>query len=447
MTFQRSFRRSARYRVAAGIVRRLHEAGHAAYLVGGCVRDLLLGVAPKDFDVATSARPEQVRRLFKRTIPVGAQFGVMLVLRGRQPFEVATFRSDLVYRDGRRPEGVVFSDPKQDALRRDFTVNALFFDPVEEKVIDFCGGRKDLRARVIRAIGEPAARFREDRLRILRAVRFAANLDFEVEPATWRQVKAQARFITQVSRERIRDELVKLFTGPKPGRGLTLLDESGLLKIVLPEVAKTKGVPQPPEFHPEGDVFVHTRMLLDLLRKPTPVLAMGALLHDVGKPPTFRVADRIRFDGHDRVGRGMAQKICRRLRFSNDQTEAICELVGNHMRFKDVRQMRVSTLKRFLARPTLEEELKLHRADCLASHGDLSNWRFLHAKRKELGAEEIKPAPLLTGHDLLKAGYPEGPLIGEILRGVEEKQLEGELTAGEEALDWVKRAFPMGGKA
>lgn len=438
----RSVRRDPKYRHAVELVRALRDKGHEAFLVGGCVRDLVMRRAPKDYDVATSARPEQVARIFPRTIPVGVQFGVQVVLKVGVPYEVATFRMDKEYRDGRHPEGVVFSGPKEDALRRDFTVNGLFYDPLKRKVIDYVGGQADLKKKLIRAIGDPAQRFTEDRLRMLRAVRFAANLNFAVDPETFLAIRRTSAEIIQVSPERIRVELVKLFTGPHPGRGLDLLDESGLLEVILPEAARMKGVAQPPEFHPEGDVFTHTRLLLDQLKGPSAVLALGGLLHDVGKPPTFRVADRIRFDGHDRVGAKMTEAICRRLRFSNAETDAITELVADHMRFKDVKQMRLSTLKRFMGLATFPEQLKLHRADCLASHKDLSNWRFLQRKLKQLTPKEIKPKPLITGHDLLRLGYREGPLIGTILRSVEEKQLEKELRSKEEALAWAQKQFP-----
>ncbi len=442
MKFPSGSKAGSKYRTAVSIVRKLREAGHEAYLVGGSVRDLLMKRPPKDFDIATDARPEQVGRLFRKTIPLGVQFGVQMVIQAGAPFEVATFRTDREYRDSRHPEAVIFSSPKEDALRRDFTVNGLFYDPLKRRIIDFVGGREDLKRRRIRAIGDPRKRFAEDRLRMLRAVRFAAVLDFEVDPDTFKAVQEGAPVITQVSPERIRDELLKLFAGPHPGRGLELLETSGLLRVILPEVARMRGVPQPPEFHPEGDVFTHTRLLLDLLPRASAILAFGALLHDVGKPATFRIAERIRFDGHDRVGRRMAEEIGRRLRFSNAETQAIAELVGDHMRFKDVRQMRLSTLKRFMAKPTFPEELKLHRADCLASHGDLTNWRFLRRKLKELPVEEIKPKPLINGHDLLKLGVPEGPVIGMILKAVEEKQLEGELSSASEALAWVSENFP-----
>ncbi len=437
------FKRTAKYRRAVDLVKRLKGAGYEAFLVGGCVRDLLLRQPPKDFDIATSARPEEVVAVFKKTVPVGAQFGVHLILRGGFRYEVATFRTDRPYKDGRHPEGVIFSTPKEDALRRDFTVNGLFFDPIQEKVIDYVEGGEDLKRRLIRAIGDPIRRFEEDRLRMLRAIRFAATLDFAIEPETFRAVRKFASRITDVSAERIRDELVKLFTDQRPGQGLALLDESGLLEVLLPEVERMKGVAQPPEFHPEGDVFTHTRILLDQLKTPSAILAFGSLLHDVGKPSTFRVADRIRFDGHDRVGAAIAQRICRRLRFSNAETESITKLVADHMKFKDVRQMRLSTLKRFMSAATFPEELKLHRADCLASHGDLRNWRFLRKRMKELPAQELKPKPLINGHDLLKMGYPQGPLIGVILKAVEEQQLEQTINSQAEALAWVGETFPQ----
>lgn len=437
------FKSTPQYRAAVEIVRRLTGAGHPSYLVGGCVRDLLMGRPPKDFDIATRARPEEVARLFRRTIPVGVQFGVQMVLRGKHPYEVATFRTDLEYRDGRHPEGVRFTNPQEDALRRDFTVNGLFFDPLKQRVIDYVGGKKDLGRRLVRAIGDPVKRFGEDRLRMLRAVRFAATLGFRMDPATFMAVQAGAGRITEVSPERIRDELVKLFTGPNPGRGLELLDESGLLKVILPEVEKMKGVQQPPEFHPEGDVFIHTRMVLDEMANSSAVVAFGGLLHDIGKPATFRIAERIRFDGHDRVGAGIAGRICRRLRFSNAETDAITELVRDHMRFKDVRQMRLSTLKRFMGKPTFQEEMKLHRADCMASHKDLTHWRFLRRTLKEMPREEIKPKPLINGHDLLGLGYPQGPAIGAILKAVEDRQLEKELNSKSEALAWVTETFPQ----
>ena len=434
---------STKETLALRIVQTLRKKGFEAYFVGGCVRDLLLKKFPKDFDIATNAVPKVVARIFKKTIPVGAQFGVMLVLEDGVSFEVATFRADKGYQDGRRPTGVRFTDAKEDAIRRDFTVNGLFLDPTSRRVMDWVGGQKDLKKKIIRAIGDPARRFKEDKLRMLRAVRFASVLGFKIESKTFAAVKKYASAIKTVSHERVRDELVKMFTGPNPGLALTLLDKSGLLKEVLPEVVKMKGVQQPKAFHPEGDVFVHTRLLMEQLKNPSTVLAFGALLHDVGKPDTFRRADRIRFNGHDRVGAAITDKILTRLRFPNDLKAEVIACVDGHMRFKDVRQMRESTLKKFLQRPTFETELEQHRIDCLASHGDLSNWRFLKKTIKTLSKEEIKPKPLIGGRDILGLGHAEGPIIGKILKKVEELQLERKLETKEEALEWVKKKFKL----
>lgn len=424
---------------ALQIVHTLRDRGFQAHFVGGCVRDLLLKKDPKDFDVATDARPEQVAKLFKKTVPVGAKFGVMLVVIGGEHFEVATFRADKGYRDGRHPTGVRFTDAREDALRRDFTVNGLFYDPIGKQVLDWVGGQKDLKKKVLRAIGDPVKRFNEDKLRMLRAVRFASVLGFKIEPKTFKAIQKLRKKIAEVSRERVRDELIKMLTGPHPGLALTLLDKSGLLREVLPEIERMKGVAQPKAYHPEGDVFVHTKLLMEQLKNPALVLAWGCLLHDVGKPATYKRSDRIRFNGHDRVGARISDRILQRLRFPNDVREKIVACVEGHMRFKDVKNMRESTLKRFLQRETFQTELEQHRIDCLASHGDLSNWRFLKRKIKTLTREEIKPKPLLGGRDILGMGYAEGPLIGQILKAVEEAQLEGELSTKEEALQWVKK--------
>ncbi len=425
--------------LAIQIVKVLRQSGHEAYFVGGCVRDLLLKKKPKDFDIATSARPEEVKKLFSKTVAVGAQFGVMVVIGGGESFEVATFRADKGYQDGRRPESVEFTGAQEDAVRRDFTVNGIFYDPIKKKVLDWVSGREDLKKKIIRAIGDPVLRFTEDKLRMLRAVRFASVLGFKIESRTKKAIQKLAPAIHVVSHERVRDELIKMFTGPNPALAMTLLDETKLLKEILPEVDKMKGVAQPKAYHPEGDVFKHTKLLLKQLNKASVVLAFGALLHDVGKPKTFKRADRIRFNGHDLVGARMTEVILERLRFPNDLKQKITACVEGHMRFKDVRQMRESTLKKFLQRETFEVELEQHRIDCLASHGDLTNWRFLKKIMKTLTKEEIKPAPLINGRDLLALGYAEGPLIGRILKAVEEKQLNRKLLTHEEALDWVSK--------
>lgn len=425
---------------AISIVRRLRDAGHTAYFNGGCVRDMLRGVEPHDYDIATTATPEQIRQLFPRTIPVGAQFGVMLVLEGDHQFEVATFRSDEAYVDGRRPTSVRFGTPEEDARRRDFTVNGIFSDPLAGRVIDFVDGRADIERKLIRCIGEPRERFTEDKLRLLRCVRFASTLNYEIEPATFAAVQEMAEQIGVVSAERIRDELVKILTGPRAGRGLELLDTSGLLREVLPEIAAMKGVEQPAEFHPEGDVFKHTKLMLDTLpANPTAVLALAVLLHDVGKPPTFSVSDRIRFNEHDRVGAEMTEQILRRLRFPNETIENVTLCVAEHMRFQFVKEMRPSKLKRILARETFPVELELHRIDCISSHGKLDNYEFLKQKAAEMPPEVIKPAPLLTGHDLIELGLTPGPLVGQILREAEEAQLEERLKSREEALAFARQ--------
>ena len=426
--------------IATRIVRRLRDAGHEAYFAGGCVRDRLLGRPAHDIDVATSAHPEQVQLLFPRTVAVGAACGVIVVLEGGTEFQVATFRADGVYLDGRRPESVTFTTAEGDAQRRDFTVNGLFYDPIEKKILDFVGGEADLKAGVIRCIGEPADRFREDKLRLLRGVRFAATLGFVIDPSTWTALREMASLIPAVSAERIRDELVKIFVHPSRVCGFDLLDQSGLLEVLLPEVAKTKGCEQPPEFHPEGDVFVHTRLMLSLLPETVSVpLVFSALLHDIGKPPAYQVDEtgRIRFNGPESLGAAMTEKIFVRLRFSNAQTEATVAAVQNHMAFKDVQHMRVATLKRFLARPTIDDELELHRVDCLGSHGLIDNHDFLLAKREEFSRAPLIPPPLVTGQDLISMGWKPGPLFKRVLDAVQVRQLEGSLTSREEAMEWI----------
>jgi poly(A) polymerase len=428
--------------LARSIVARLRAAGHQAYLVGGCVRDLLLGRAPKDFDVATDARPDRVSELFERSEQVGAHFGVVLVRENTSQVEVATFRSDASYSDGRRPDAVRFEgDPRQDAMRRDFTINALLLDPDTNEVLDFTGGREDLRRRVVRAIGDPDERFQEDHLRLIRAVRFAARLGFEIEPATMAALQRLHGLIVKVSPERVRDELARILTEGGARRGFELLDETGLLGDILPEVAAMKGVAQPPEFHPEGDVWTHTLLLLEKLRDPTVTLAAGALLHDVGKPPTFRVAERIRFDGHVEEGVRLAHGILTRLRFSSDQIGQIEALIAHHMRFKDTGQMRESTVKRFLRMENFAEHLELHRLDCLSSSGKLDTYKRVLARLEELGEEELRPKPLLTGRDLIEQGYTPGPAFGKMLAAVEDAQLEGSVGNKEQALALVRAEF------
>lgn len=426
---------------AARIIERLRASGHEALLAGGCVRDILLGREPHDFDVATSARPDDVVLLFPRTIPVGAQFGVIIVMDGSIETEVATFRADGDYLDGRRPERVTYSNAEADALRRDFTINGLFFDPVENRVLDFVNGRADLASRVLRAIGDPRLRFAEDKLRLLRAVRFATTLDFAIDPATWGAVRERAADIHQVSAERIRMELIRILSHPNRVRGFDLLDESGLLAEILPEVAALKGCEQPPEFHPEGDVFVHTRIMLGLLPPEiSSELALAVLFHDIGKPPTYTVDEtgRIRFNGHEHVSARMSEVILRRLKFSNDEIEKVVVMVENHMAFKDVQQMRVAKLKRFIARPTFDEEMELHRVDCSSSHGMLDNHVFLNARREDFANEPLIPEPLINGGDLIARGWKPGPRFKEVLDQAQTLQLEGGLRDRDEALRWLE---------
>ncbi|MDE1176622.1 MAG: CCA tRNA nucleotidyltransferase [Edaphobacter sp.] len=448
------------YAAARNIAGTLRHAGHQAYLAGGCVRDLLLGLAPKDYDVATSATPDEVLRLFpdRKAMTVGAHFGVVLIRESDDSStEVATFRHDGAYTDGRRPDAVRFAtDPKEDVLRRDFTINGMLLDTalydttgdVASATLDYVGGRDDLAARLIRAIGDPLQRFTEDKLRMLRAVRFAARLGFAIEPRTAAAISQLASQVTVVSTERIRDELTLILTEGGARRGFELLDELGLLPHILPEITRLHGVEQPPEYHPEGDVFLHTMLLLENLPPgASPTLAWGALLHDVGKPATFRAPDpaipndRIRFNGHVEVGVRIAETLLPRLRLSNEEIAQIVALVKNHMRFGDVKHMRESTLKRFLRLPRFDEHLALHRMDCLSSHGDLSLYDFSKQRYEAVPIEEFHPTPLLTGRELIAAGYRPGPKFKRMLEAAEDAQLEGAIHTAAEALQLVHRRF------
>ena len=435
-------------KAARKVIARLRENGHIAYFAGGCVRDMVRGITPKDYDIVTDARPEAVQTLFARTFAVGAHFGVIIVLEDSFQFEVATFRSDEAYIDGRHPSAVHFSSPEEDAKRRDFTINGMFYDPVAEQVIDLVGGQADIAAKLVRAIGEPAKRFAEDRLRMLRAVRFATVLDYQIDKQTWEALVANATSINQISAERIRDELMRIFLSPNRVRGWDLLDSSGLMPVILPELEAMKGVLQPEQFHPEGDVFVHTRLMLQLLPEEVSVpLVLAVLFHDVAKPVTATVdkTGRIRFNEHDRIGAQMTEAIMRRLRFSGAEIDATIEMVRQHMVFKDAPNMRVAKLKRFMARPTFEDELELHRVDCESSHRILDNYEFLLRKREEFANEPIIPPPLVRGDDLIALGLKPGPKFGEILEAVETRQLEGTLRTRDEALEWVKREYSLQG--
>jgi poly(A) polymerase len=483
---------------ARQIVERLQQAGFAAFWVGGCVRDFLLGREPQDFDIATDAKPEEVENLFSKTIPVGKKFGVTLIVERGHQFQVATFRSEADYRDGRRPEKVVFASAEADAARRDFTVNGLFYDPLTEKIHDWVGGEKDLRAKIIRTIGAPEERFGEDHLRMLRAVRFAAQLGFEIEPKTFSAVQMLAEKIKVISAERVRDELIKLFAppmadvslssaggegrgeeagisivqipSPQPAprlggargkssnaaRGLVLLRDSGLMEHILPELAATVHCEQSPDFHPEGSVFNHIRLMLEKMGDPSSpgsgaageLLPWAVLLHDIAKPVTAKrdaVTGRIHFYEHEKIGAVMAEEILRRLKFSNQQIDVVVAAVHHHMQFKDVKQMRKATLRRMLLRETFPLELELHRLDCLGSNGDLEHYNFCAAQSEELKHQPAIRPPLLTGDDLVRLGLKPGPVLGALLHEIREHQLADELTTPEEARTWVMKKLQQHG--
>ncbi len=426
---------------AVSIVRELQGAGHEAYLAGGCVRDHLRGVEPKDYDIATSATPAEILKRFPRGDTIGAHFGVVLVRRGEFSFEIATFREDGAYEDGRHPASVRFSTSEADAKRRDFTINGMFFDPVADRLIDHVGGADDLRSGLIRAIGNPEDRFQEDYLRLLRAIRFATVLDFAIEPETWCAIAAVSGKISLISPERIHEELDRIWMSPSRVRGFDLLVASGLMEHIIPEILDLKGCEQPPQWHPEGDVFVHTRLMLSLLPPDAGIaLVLSVLLHDIGKPATFSYhpdEDRIRFSGHERTGAEMAEVILKRLRYSNAIIDAVVSGVAHHMMFKDVKKMRLSKLRRFMAREHFDDELELHRVDCLGSNGILENYEFIREKQHEFESAPLVPPRFVNGADLIARGMPPGPVFGDILTEAQDLQLEGVLTSKEDALIWL----------
>lgn len=428
------------------IVTRLVANGNQALYAGGYVRDMHLasGAVSGDIDIATDAPPSMVSSLFDRIIPVGEHFGVLIVIQDSIPFEVATFRSDSGYADGRHPESVTFTTPQEDALRRDFTINGMFYDPIKGVTLDFVDGLTDLKNGIVRAIGDPAQRFAEDNLRLMRAVRFAARFGFRIEEQTWSAIRENAAGINRISHERIFQELDKMLLGPHPEVAFKLLNESGLLRQVLPEVAALAGLPQPPEFHPEGDVLIHTLLAVSLLNHPTQPLAWSTLLHDIGKAATFSRTDRIRFNNHHRVGADMASIVLKRLHASNALIDTVYECVDNHMNFMNVHRMRTARLKRFLSRPTMDLEMQLHRIDCLASHSDLELHRFCSGKLAEYAASSLKPVPFITGKDLIRLGLKPGPLFGAILEDVYDLQLEDTLCNRDDALDWVAKKYVSG---
>jgi poly(A) polymerase len=431
---------------AVSIVRRLRGSGHESYLAGGCVRDMLLNKEPQDYDITTSAKPEEIAKIFPDTIPVGAQFGVILVMLDGAPFEVASFRHDGPYLDGRHPSHVRYGSLRDDVLRRDFTINGMVYDPMDGRVIDLVDGQKDLGERAIRAIGDPHTRFEEDRLRMIRAVRFAASLQFAVEEKTLAAIRELASTVTLVSWERIGEEITRILTEGGARRGFELLDDTGLLSVLLPEVAAMKGVEQSRDYHPEGDVFTHTLLLLGQLEAPTETLAYGCLLHDVAKPVCVRKeGERITFYGHMERGAEMAEAILQRLKRSRETWERVAYLVRSHLRHTQAPNMRLSTLKRFLGEDGIGELLELTRIDALAANGDLSHYNFCKAKVAELKEEEIHPQPLVRGGDLIALGFTPGPVFRQILAQVEEAQLGGEIQSRQQAIEWINRNYPNRG--
>lgn len=426
---------------AISIVKTLVKQGHKAYFAGGCVRDELMGLQPDDIDIATSAKPEEIIKLFPKTFEKGKAFGVISVMIDGEEFEVATFRKEGKYSDGRRPDHVEWTSDRQDAMRRDFTINGLFYDPLENKIIDYVEGKQDIQGKIIRTIGNPYHRFDEDKLRMMRAVRFSSRFQYPLEEETKKALIEMTPQITEVSPERIQGELLKILTQPHADQGIHLLSEIGILKIILPEIEAMKGVEQPLQFHPEGDVYVHTLLLLKNLDHPNPELAMGALLHDVGKPSTFTVKERIRFDGHTEVGADMARKILRRLRFSNKQIEHISSLILQHLQFINVKQMRKSTLKRFLLQAGFQDHLELHRLDCLGCHAILENYYFCKEKLEELRKEPPPRKPIVSGKELIKLGFKPGPIFKKILEAIETAVLEGEIKTKKEGLKLAKEEF------
>ncbi|HNZ19253.1 MAG TPA: CCA tRNA nucleotidyltransferase [Candidatus Hydrogenedentes bacterium] len=431
-----------RQAAAEQICSTLRRRGFRALLAGGCVRDMLLKTPPRDFDIATNARPFEVAQLFERTIDIGAAFGVQVVLLPEGPFEVTTFRKDGPYHDGRHPCSVAFTGEEEDARRRDFTINALFYDPVDRKVLDYVGGLDDLRTGLVRAVGVPRERFEEDHLRLLRAIRFAARLRYAIERETYQAIRESAPRITLTSAERIRDELLKMLTEGGTRRAFEMLDDTGLLHQILPEVSAMKGVAQPPEFHPEGDVFTHTLLMLDLLNHPSAALALGVLLHDAGKPATQTRTDRIRFNDHDKAGAIIAREVCERLRLPRRDTERVVWLVAQHMRFQHIPKMRESKRKRTIRADGFEELKELCRIDCLASHGNLDTVVWVENYQAQLPPESLRPEPLVQGNDLIALGYPPGPLFSKILKHVEDLQLDGRLTTPDEARAFILAHWP-----
>jgi len=429
------------YNTALSVVKTLQKHGFQAYFAGGCVRDRLMKRPPKDYDVATDARPNQVMKLFPKTLAIGKAFGVVVVIIQKQQVEVTTFRTESGYSDGRHPDHVKYASRDEDVARRDFTINGLLYDPIKDELVDLVSGQVDIKKKIVRTIGDARQRFKEDKLRMMRAIRFACELDFTIDPKTKKAIAKSARQIKKISVERIREELRRILICDRPDQGIKLLEQTGLLKRILPEVRKMKGVNQPKQFHPEGDVYVHTVAVMKHLRQPSFELALATLLHDVGKPGTFMITDRIRFHEHERLGSEMAERICQRLKLANSQTETICWIISKHLVFKDIDKMRVSTLKRLFSHKDYPLLAELHRADRLGSDMDLKPYHLAARIYKKLSKEELKPKPLINGYDLIKLGFKPGPIFSKILKHVEEAQLEQEVTNKDEALKLVQKNF------
>ena len=439
------------YRLALTVVKTLQKQGFQAYFAGGCVRDRLMKRPPKDYDIATNARPNQVMRLFKKTLAIGKAFGVVVVIIQKQQIEVTTFRTESGYSDGRHPDNVKYASRDEDVARRDFTINGLLYDPISDELIDLVNGRADIKKKLVRTIGDAGQRFKEDKLRMMRAIRFACELGFALDPKTKKAIAKSSGQIKKISVERIREELRRILICPRRDQGIKLLEQTGLMKHILPEVLKMKGVNQPKQFHPEGDGYVHTVAVMKHLRNPFTVmgksqnlsfeLALATLLHDVGKPGTFMITDRIRFHEHERLGSEMAERICQRLKLANSQTETICWIISKHLVFKDIDKMRVSTLKRLFSHKDYPLLAELHRADRLGSDMDLKPYHLAARIYKKLSKEELKPKPLINGYDLIKLGFKPGPIFSKILKHVEEAQLEQEVTNKDEALKLVQKNF------
>lgn len=433
--------------LAKNVAKKISDQGYVAWFAGGCVRDQLLGIDPKDYDIATDATPDQMLEIFPKAKTVGAHFGVVLVKEHGVDFEIATFREDGEYQDGRRPDEVVFSSPEKDATRRDFSINGLFQDPITDKIIDYVDGKTDLKNKIINAIGDAEERFKEDHLRMLRAIRFATRLDFVISEDTWKAICRNAEALSTISTERIRDEFNLILAGPNLLRGFDLLMESKLMKHIIPEMYELIDCEQPPEYHPEGDVHQHVRLMISLIENKVSVpLVLSILLHDIAKPKTQEWSEsknRFTFKAHAHEGEKMTREILLRLKYPNQTIDQVSIAVANHMKFMDVTKIRESKLRRFLGRPHFDQEQELHRLDCLASHGGLDNYNFIQETLDRYRDEPVMPVPYLTGKDLISIGHQPGKSFSEILTKAMDLQLENSIHSKEEAVAWVKSEYPI----